>query len=114
MQSLDTFEEMGLKTLVATVALILIAGCASYKPVPDGYAGPVASVADSGGLDAGQKAQLYVLSEVDGHKISESFSASQQASRGLGAGLITKFVTRQRSGASPSADTVLRTTFIAL
>ena len=84
-----------MKTLVATVALVLIAGCASYNPVSDGYAGPVASVADSGGLDAGEKAQLYVLSEVDGHKIAESFSASQQASRGLGAGLITKVVTRQ-------------------
>lgn len=84
-----------MKTLVATVALVLIAGCASYKPVPNGYARPVASVADGGVQDEGSKAELFVLSEVDGHKIFDSFRASEQASRGLGFGLLTKFVVRQ-------------------
>jgi hypothetical protein len=83
-----------LKSFVAAVAGAFLVGCATYKPVPDGYTGPVASVADSGFPEGGTKAQLFVLSEVDGNKIPNSFTASAQASYGQGFRLNTRFVER--------------------
>lgn len=83
-----------MKAFVTAVAVTFLVGCATYQPVPDGYTGPVASVADSGFAEGGTKAQLFVLSEVDGNKIPNSFTASAQASYGQGFRLNTRFVER--------------------
>ncbi|MCY1169937.1 MAG: hypothetical protein V4455_14985 [Pseudomonadota bacterium] len=86
---------MLLKPLLSTLLLVTLFGCASYKPVPEGYAGPVAEVSDSGFSEDGSKAQLFVLSEVDGNRIANSFGASASASHGRGFALTTEIVQRQ-------------------
>lgn len=82
--------------VLATMALTLaLASCATYQPVPADYTGPVATVSDSGFSESGSKAQLFVLEEVDGNQISNSFIASANASHGRGFALTTNFVQRQ-------------------
>ena len=72
------------KFLAAIVIATALAGCATNKPVPDGYTGPTATVADSGQQESGGKAQLFALMSIDGNRISNAFSASAGASYGRG------------------------------
>ncbi|WP_139351771.1 hypothetical protein [Polaromonas sp. A23] len=69
-------------------------GCATYKPVPEGYTGPVAVVADSGTPGDGRKSVIFAMMDVDGQAISTSFGASASASYGQGASLTTRFIAR--------------------
>lgn len=68
--------------LIAT--LTSITGCASYKPIPENYTGPIASVSDSGMAEDGSKAQIFALTAIDGHSIQDSFLTTRQASHGKG------------------------------
>ncbi|MDL1860725.1 hypothetical protein FBR04_06810 [Betaproteobacteria bacterium PRO7] len=70
--------------LVAFLVSALLGGCASYKPIPDGYVGPVASISDSGRPEGRGKAQLFALTAIDGNRITNSFSESAMASQGQG------------------------------
>ena len=81
----------------AAIALITaaLAGCANYKPVPEGYAGPVATISDSGIAEDGSKAQMFVVDQVDGNRIWNSFNASAQASSGQGFRLNARFIDRK-------------------
>lgn len=72
------------KILGAIAVVITLAGCAANKPVPDGYTGPTATVADSGQQESGGKAQLFALTSIDGKRIPNAFSASAGASYGRG------------------------------
>lgn len=69
-------------------------GCATYQPVAEGYAGPVAEVADSGSPGDGKKSTAFAVMEVNGNNIDNSFRASAGASYGKGFALTTRYVTR--------------------
>jgi hypothetical protein len=86
---------MQLKLAFPALLFVVLSGCASYKPVPDGYTGPVATVSDSGFAEDGSKAQLFVLSEVDGNRIDTSIGASAGASHGRGFALTASIIERQ-------------------
>lgn len=79
---------------IAAVIAISSYGCATYKPVPEGYTGPVANIADSGFAESRAKAQIFAVIEIDGNKVVNSFSASANASYGQGFALTTQFVSR--------------------
>lgn len=81
-----------LLTIAFSASLI---GCASYQPVPEGYTGATAVVADSGMSEDGTRARMFVLAEVDGNRISSSLGASAQASQGRGFALSTVFIERK-------------------
>lgn len=81
-------------TLTCIFIASLMHGCATYKPVPDGYAGAVAVISDTGFSENGSKGQVFVLMEVDGNPIENSFGASARASYGQGFALTPKFVSR--------------------
>lgn len=84
-----------MKRLLSVLATIVLTGCASlHEPVPAGYAGPTAQVADSGFHESGGKAQLFVLQEVDAKTINSSIFESRKASQGRGFALTTRYVTR--------------------
>ena len=83
-----------MRVFASVVLALSLFGCAAYQPVPEGYGGPVAKVADSGFAEDGTKAQLFVLSAVDGNRIPTSFAASANASYGRGFSLTTRFVER--------------------
>jgi len=81
--------------IVSSLAIGLsLASCATYKPVPEGYTGPVAMLSDSGFSEDGTKAQLFSLMEVDGNTVQSSFGASASASHGQGFALTTRIVSR--------------------
>lgn len=75
------------------VALSL-SGCVT-QPIPEGYKGPVATVADSGFSEDGTKGQLFVLAEIDGNPVRNSIGASASASHGQGFALTTRVISRQ-------------------
>ncbi|HJV28331.1 MAG TPA: hypothetical protein VJ673_21825 [Aromatoleum sp.] len=86
------------------VFLLLLAanlfGCATYRPVPEGYAGAVARITDSGYSEngyseGGSKGQLFALTEINGNRIMNSFWASANASRGQGFALTVVISDRQ-------------------
>jgi hypothetical protein len=77
------------------LAAVLLNGCASYKPVPDGYKGPVASISDSSISEGGTRAQIFALMDVNGNAIQNSFGASANASYGQGFALTTRVISRQ-------------------
>jgi hypothetical protein len=62
----------------------LLGGCATYKPVPDGYTGPTARIVDSSYQETGGKGRLYYVESVDGNKIENARNATGQASYGRG------------------------------
>ena len=84
--------------LVATLASLT--GCASYQPIPENYRGPIATVRDSGMAEDGSKAQIFALTEIDGHSIRDSFLTTRQASHGKGA-TIRLAVTERQIPAQP-------------
>lgn len=81
--------------LASLIAATSLTGCASYKPIPDNYAGPIATVSDSGMAEDGSKAQIFALTDIDGHGISDSFYATRRASHGQGATIRLKLTERQ-------------------
>lgn len=84
-----------MKKILFSVLIATLAGCASYKPVPDNYSGPLATVADSGQSEDPSKAQIFALTEIDGNSITDSFQTSQRASYGQGASLRLALTERQ-------------------
>jgi hypothetical protein len=84
-----------LKKALMLMALLCVAGCASYTPVPADYTGPTATISDSGLVEGATKAQLFVIAEIDGQRINNSFNASAQASYGQGLALRTRYVERK-------------------
>ncbi len=84
-----------MKTLLISLAVISLAGCSTYKPVPENYAGPIATVADSGQAEDSMKAQIFALTEINGHSIEDSFQTSHSASFNQGAFLRLTLTERQ-------------------
>jgi hypothetical protein len=83
-----------MRFLLTALLTTLLIGCATHKPVPKDYSGPIATIADSGLSEGSTKAQFFVLSEIDGNKIPTSVGASAGANSGQGFALKTNFVTR--------------------
>lgn len=87
-----------MKKILSTVlaaTLASLTGCASYQPIPQNYSGPIATVTDSGSLEDGTKAQIFALTEIDGHSIRDSFMTTRQASYGMGAAIRLEITERQ-------------------
>lgn len=84
-----------MKKFLTVLLVATLAGCATYKPVPENYTGPTATVIDSGKSEDSSKAQIFALTEIEGHRVLDSFDASRQASRGLGALLRLELTERQ-------------------
>ncbi|MBA3592643.1 MAG: hypothetical protein H0W47_02440 [Polaromonas sp.] len=75
------------------VALVL-QGCAMYQPVPEGYTGAVAEVADSVRPGDGMKSEIFAITELDGREIHSSFRASGPERSGWRTSLTTRAVSR--------------------
>ncbi len=73
--------------LASLLAVTSITGCANHKPIPENYTGPIATVSDSGMAEDGSKAQIFALTEIDGHRIRDSFLTTSWASQGKGASI---------------------------
>jgi hypothetical protein len=87
-------KESKLRTCVLLIAGLIVAGCATYQPVPPGYAGPTALLSDRAVRESGTKAQLFVAEEIDGHRIQDGIAATARRSYGLGFQVMTEVVER--------------------
>ena len=73
---------------LSVVCLILfLPGCATYKPVSEGYSGPVANIIDTGQTEDGTKARIFYVASIDGKTIENARSASRSSSYGTGMSL---------------------------
>lgn len=79
----------------ALFAATVLAACQGFQPVPEGFTGPVAVITDSGERVSGSKAALFVVQQVDGNAIDDSFGASAGASRNQGFALNMVVVNRK-------------------
>jgi hypothetical protein len=68
---------------VIALALVLSA-CASYRPVPEGYSGPVAVIRDSAQTESVAKGQLFYVQSIDGNAIHNARNATRQSSANTG------------------------------
>ena len=76
------------------VAVLAIAGCATYKHVPDGYTGPVAQLGDTTSALSMGKGELYFVATINGNPIENARVATGRASYGRGFSLTTATVWR--------------------
>lgn len=73
-----------IKKLLA-LSVVFFAGCASLAPsVPEGYTGPLATLADTPRPETTSKGQIFALLEIDGAAVDNSFQASHRASANQG------------------------------
>jgi hypothetical protein len=98
--------EYEMRVAVALLMAVMLTGCAAYKPVPEGYTGPIATVADSGHAEDRTKAQLFALTDIDGNRIMDSFWASANASHGRGFAL-TVVISKRQVPAKPMKATLM-------
>jgi hypothetical protein len=66
------------------VLLLTLGGCATYKHVPDGYAGPVAQLGDSGTQLSGGKGELFYVASINGNQVENARTATGRASHNRG------------------------------
>lgn len=93
-----------LKIAVAALAALLVAGCTT-NPVPEGYTGPTANVADSYTQRGGTGVDFFFLAKVDGHAVYESLTATAVANSGNGFAM-TPSVVERPIPAKPSTVTI--------
>ncbi len=84
-----------MKKLLVCLVVAALSGCAAYKPVPENYTGPLATVSDTGKSEDSSKAKIFALTQVDGHSIAQSFEASRLASYNQGPTLTLRLTNRE-------------------
>ncbi|MBP7064048.1 hypothetical protein [Ferrovibrio sp.] len=68
---------------VISAFLIFLAAC-THNPIPEGYTGPVAMVADSYSQRSGVSADFFVLSAINDRQIDDSIVGTRMANHGQG------------------------------
>ena len=81
--------------LIIVGIVVHLSGCASYKPVPEGYAGPVATIMDTGRTEDGTKARIFYVASIDGNTIENARSVSRSSSYGTGMSLNMRTTQRE-------------------
>ena len=99
--------------IIALWGALALSGCASYKPVPEGYAGATATIKDSFKTISGSKVEFFYLAEVDGHEVQNSRTASLNNSRGKGMRLQAFPIFRAVPATPQSFTIVARTEYAA-
>lgn len=84
-----------MKKILAPLLALAITGCASYKPIPENYTGPIATIADTGQSEDSTKAKIFAITEIEGNRITSSFEESRVASHNQGAHLQLTLADRQ-------------------
>ena len=73
-----------MRAFLISVVMITLAGCATYKPVPDGYSGPTASIKDTYVNKTATSAHYFELNKVNGKYVSSSFGETRGRNYGRG------------------------------
>ena len=64
--------------------VLTLAGCTTYSPIPEGYLGDTATINDSFSNNSSTTAHFFMLSEIDGNKLVDSWMATRSANHGRG------------------------------
>ncbi len=81
--------------IFAAVCSVVLAGCATYQHVPENYAGPVVTIADSAFALTSAKGMLFYVESIDGNPVRNARNATAQSSYGQGFRLTTGIAHRQ-------------------
>lgn len=82
--------------LLSVLPTLTLTGCALPRdPLPQGYDGPVAVVADTTRSETANKAQIFAMTEVDGQKIQNAFTKSGKSHQDKGMLLLTVAMSHQ-------------------
>jgi hypothetical protein len=68
----------------AMAAALLLAGCAMTDPLPDGYAGPTASIQDSIEQRSDLSIAVFFVSQVNGKAVENAYSRTVEVNKGRG------------------------------
>jgi hypothetical protein len=90
---------------------LLLAACTT-NPVPEGYKGPLAHIADSEVACGKTGADFFFLSEVNGKRIDDSLAATSMANSGRGFAM-TPVTLGREVPAQPSTFTIIGRTHYA-
>jgi hypothetical protein len=99
--------------IAMSVVIAAMSGCATYNPIPDGYAGPRATLRDSVVAHSHSKADFFYVQEVDGHQIEDSRTKTLQVNYGRGMYMTPQVVERQIPARASSLKLVGRTEYAA-
>jgi hypothetical protein len=95
---------MRLSVTVAILVGLVVAGCVTTSPVPEGYTGPTATIHDSVRSESGTRAVLFFVSEIDGRQIETSLARTRGANYGRGFALAPVAIERK----IPAKHTILK------
>jgi hypothetical protein len=102
------------KLAAALAAGLAVTGCATTAPaVPQGYAGPVATIRDSFTSLDQSAANVFCLNKLDGREIDDSLGATRGASYGHGAALMPVALERKVPAQAATFHIIGRTTHAA-
>jgi hypothetical protein len=84
---------IAVRCIFPVLAAAALAGCVS-NPVPDGYVGPLAHIDDSMTRRGSTSANFFYVAKVNGHRIQDSLTATDNASYGRGATMVPAIIGR--------------------
>lgn len=93
-------------------AMLLLAACTT-NPIPEGYKGPLANVADSATVKSGSSADIFYLSKVQGKSIPDSVIATRQANHGRGMSMTPAVIKRDVPATAATFTLVGRSNYAA-
>lgn len=73
-----------MKWMQIAAAAILLGGCATYNPIPEGYSGPTAVIKDTFSNKTNTRAHYFELSQIDGNYVRTSFGETRSKYYGMG------------------------------
>jgi hypothetical protein len=76
------------------VLMVVLAGCATYQPVPREYSGPTAKVDDSVNDGGGKCAAFFFVEAYDGHPIANALEVTERRNYGRGFAMDVEDVSR--------------------
>lgn len=82
------------KLMFAAAISLLLSACAT-SPIPDNYAGPLATIRDTSISETASRSQFFFLSEIDGRLIDNGRSVSKRANTGRGFALTPQAFSRE-------------------
>jgi hypothetical protein len=96
-----------------TVAAMMMTGCATYNPIPEGYTGPRATIKESVQVYSNSKADFFYVDAVDGHEIDNSRINTIQRNSGRGMNMTPYLVEREVPARTCTLRLVGRTEYAA-
>ncbi|MFT6046889.1 MAG: hypothetical protein ACI9WC_002600 [Arenicella sp.] len=94
------------------VIVFFIQGCATFTPVPEGYAGPLVTIEDTSNIVSNTKVQFFELVKVDARNVSSSSYETRVLNEGSGISM-TPVISKRQVPALKSTLSIQGVTYFA-